>query len=77
MLTDGRAGVRTDEKPDPYIWPCLRQARQKSRPGSKLDHYTERDLLYGKIKFSPLGFKMGKGENVHFFFYSMTVLYNS
>ena len=29
MLTDGRTDGRTDGKPDPYIAPCLRQARQK------------------------------------------------
>ena len=29
MLTDGQTDGRTDGKPDPYIAPCLRQARQK------------------------------------------------
>ena len=29
MLTDGRTDELTDGKPDPYIAPCLRQARQK------------------------------------------------
>ena len=28
--TDGRANGRTNGKPDPYIAPCLRQARQIS-----------------------------------------------
>ena len=36
MLTDVRTYVRTDGKPDPYIAPCLRQARQKRVSGWKV-----------------------------------------
>ena len=36
MLTDGCTDGQMDGKPDPYIAPCLRQARQKQSFTKKL-----------------------------------------